>query len=231
MTHLLRLELNRYRHTALYVALTAAGSLLAALYFFAIVGHFDDSTDTAMLRSNNAVTSLALTVALCVLSIYGSVIYARRIVTDYIGNRRIALYSYPGGRAPLFRAKNTAYTLIIAAASLIGYATGIIVFLLTESLAPIVDDVNDGALWLTTLLSAGCVAILTVSITIIAGTIGSTIATIVAAIILIALLGNAVAISLNGTPVLTWLATGASLLIAAVMLNTQTRKIRVDEVL
>ena len=235
MTRLLRLELNRYRHTSLFVSLTAAGSLLAALYFFAVVGRLDDSPDSAMLRSYEAVIPLALTVALCVLVVYGSVIYARRIVADYIGNRRIALYSYPGGRGPLFQAKNTAYALVIAAASLVGYGAAVSVFLLTEYFTPIVSDVHDGALWLTALLSTSCVVLLTVSITAIAGAIGiwrrSTIATIVAAIILIALLGNALAVSLNGTPWLTWLATAASIAIAVVMLGIQTRRIRVDEVL
>ena len=235
MTRFLRLELNRYRHTALFVALTSAGSLLAALYFFAVVGRFDDSPDSAMLRSYDGVVPLALTVALCVLVVYEAVIYTRRIVADYIGNRRIALYSYPGGRGPLFQAKNIAYALVIGTASLIGYGTGVSVFLLAESLTPIVDRVPNGVLWLTALLSTSCVVLLTVSITAIAGAIGiwrrSMIATIVAAIILIALLGNAVAVSLNGAPWLTWLVTGASLVIAVVMLSIQTRRIRVDEVL
>lgn len=235
MTRLLRLELNRYRRTVLYVALTAAGSLLAALYFFAVVGRFDDSPDSTMLRSYDAIIPLALTVALCVVVIYGSVIYARHIVSDYIGNRRIALYSYPGGRDPLFQAKNTAYALVICASILVGYGAGLTVFLLTESFTPIVDDVHDGALWLTALLSTTCVVILTVSIIAIAGAIGiwrrSTIATIVAAIIFIALFGNAVAVSLNGTPWLTWLVTGASVAIAFVMLGIQTSRIRDDEVL
>lgn len=235
MTRFLRLELNRYRRTVFFVALPAAGSLLVALYFFAVVGRFDDSPDGAVLRSYDAVIPLALTVALCVLVIYGSVIYARRIVADYIGNRRIALYSYPGGRVPLFQAKNTAYTIVIAVASLVGYNAGVSIFLLTESFAPLVGDVRDGALWLTTLLSTSSVVLLTVSITTIAGAIGvwwrSAITAIVAAIILIALLGNAVAISLNGTPYLTWLVTCASLAIAVVMLSIQTRRIRFDEVL
>lgn len=162
MTRFLRLELNRYRHTALFVTLTAAGTLLAALYFFAVVGRFDDSPDSAMLRSYDAVVPLALTVALCVLVVYGAAVYARRIVADYIGNRRIALYSYPGGRGPLFRARNTAHALVIGAASLVGYA---------------------------------------------------------------------VAVSLTRTPWLTWLVTGASVVITVVMLGIQTRRIRIDEVL
>lgn len=235
MTRFLRLELSRYRQTALFVALTAAGTLLAALYFFAVVGRFDDSPDSAMLRSYGAVVPLALTVALCVFVVYGAVIYARSIVADYIGNRRIALYCYPGGRDPLLQAKNIAYALVIGTASLIGYGAAVSVFLLTESFTPIVDGVHDGALWLTALLSMSCVALLTVSVSAIAGAIGiwrrSTIATLVAAIILIALLGNAVAVSLNGNPYLTWLVTGASLVVAVVMLSIHTRRIRVDEVL
>ena len=51
------------------------------------------------------------------------------------------------------------------------------------------------------------------------------------AIILTPLLGNAAAVSPNGTPWLTWPAPAASIAIAVVMLGIQTRRIRVDEVL
>lgn len=235
MTRFLRLELSRYRRTALYVALTAALSLLAALYFFAVVGRFDDSADSAMLRSYDAVIPLALTVALCVLVVYGAIIYARRIVADYIGNRRITLYSYPGGRGPLFQAKNTAYALVIGTASLVGYGTAVSIFLLTESFTPIVTDGPGGELWSAALLSVTCVSLLTISITGIAGAVGvwrrSTISTIVAAIILIALLGNAVAVSLNDIPWLTWIAAAAALILTVTAIGVQTHKIRFDEVL
>lgn len=102
-----------------------------------------------------------------------TIVIASRIVADYIGSRRIAHCRYPGGRDPLFQANNIACALVIGTASRIGCGAAVSVFLLTESF------------------------------TAIAGAIGiwrrSTIATLVAAIILIALLGNVV-VSLNGTP-------------------------------
>lgn len=234
MSHFLRLELTRYQHTAIYVAATATIALLAALYFFALIGRFDHSPGSAMFRQYNAVFSLALTVALCVIAIYGSTIYARFIVTDYIGNRRIQLYSYPGGRHQLFLAKNTAYTLTIASASAAGFLLAVAIFSLSETITPIVDSAESIS-WAHALASSASVVILAVSIALIAGTIGiwrqSVITTIVSAIVAIAVLGNGVASSLNGEAWLTWLITAADTLAALILLVGQARKIRTDEVL
>ncbi|KQB84599.1 hypothetical protein [Corynebacterium oculi] len=234
MSHFLRLELTRYQRTAIYVAATATIALLAALYFFATIGRFDDSPGSAMFRQYNAVFSLALTVALCVIAIYGSIIYARFIVTDYIGNRRIQLYSYPGGRHQLFLAKNTAFTLTIASASAIGLLLAVAIFFLSETITPIVNSA-EGISWVHVLASSASVVILAVSVTLIAGTIGiwrqSVIATIVSAIVAITVLGNGVALSLNGAAWLTWIINAAGVVAALILLMGQARKIRADEVL
>ncbi|WPF65671.1 MULTISPECIES: ABC transporter permease [unclassified Corynebacterium] len=234
MSHFLQCELTRYQRTAIYVAVTATVSLLAALYFFAIIGRFDHSPGSAMFRQYNAVFSLALTVALCVIAIHGSVIYARFIVADYIGNHRIQLYSYPGGRRQLFLAKNAAYTLTIASASAAGLLLAVTIFFLSETIAPIVDS-TEGISWANVLASGVSVVILAVSVALIAGAIGiwrqSVITAIVSVIVVIAVLGNGVASSLNSAVWLTWLITAAGIAVALILLVGQAGKIRTDEVL
>lgn len=205
------------------------------LYFFTFVGQFDDSTDSAILREPTAVISLALTVAFCILVIYGAIIYQRFIVSDYIGNRRIQLYSYPGGRSPLFLAKNTAYALAIGGSTTVGLVLGTAIFLTTESIMPVSDAHVTARSWSTTLAMVSCITLLTLSASMISGLIGvhrrSTVSTIVTAVILIVLCGNAVAISLNASPWVTWMATSACMAISLSLLAGQNRAIRHDEVL
>jgi len=131
-------------------------------------------------------------------------------------------------------AKNTAYTLTIATGTTAGFLLAVAIFLLTETIAPIVAS-TESASWTAALASTATVVILTVSVTLIAGAIGiwrrSVITTIVSAIIAITILGNGVASSLNGATWLTWLIAAAGIAATLVLLLGQARKLRSDEVL
>lgn len=236
MSRFVRLELARYQRTMIMVAVTAGGSLLVALYFFAIVGRFDDSADSAMFGSHDAVIALSFTVALCVMAIYGSVIYARFVVSDYIGNRRVQLYSYPGGRSPLFLAKNAAFVAATVCSTAAGFSVATFVFFVTELVAPIVGGGGGGLGWIVTALTGATNAVLlAASVALVAGVIGirrqSTVSAVVAAIIVVALLGNGVAVSLNSSAWLSWVISVAGVCVAVFLVSGQSRRIRVDEVL
>ncbi|WGH86844.1 hypothetical protein [Auritidibacter ignavus] len=235
MNHFLRLELSRYLRVIPRFGATVACSTLMGLYFFTFVGRFDDSSDSAMLREPAAVITLALTLAFCVVVIYGTVVYQRFIVSDYIGNRRIQLYSYPGGRSPLFLAKNTAYALAIGGSAAVGLVLGTAVFLTFESFMPVSDAHVTARTWPATLTMVACITLLTLSAITIAGFIGvrrrSTVSSIVTAVILIVLFGNAVAMSLNAPPWVPWTATAGSMALALSLLAVQNLAIQQDEVL
>lgn len=208
-------------------------SLLAALYFFALVGRFDDSPDNTMFRSYDGVVALALTVAFCVVAIHTTTVYAKNVVADYVGNRRFQLYGYPGGREPLFFAKNLAFTIAVLTASMTGLTIAFTVFFITEHFTPLVAS-TDSAL-LASLPLLGSVMLLTLGATLIAGTIGvrqrSTITAIVAVIILIALLGNGIAISLTTSPLISWGIGITSIIGAACLIATTGRRIRTDDLM
>lgn len=237
MTHFLWLELRRYPTTMFHFAAMTAASLLAALYFFAFIGRFDGSADSAMFRSYPPVIALGLTICLYVVVIYGAVIYARFVVSDYIGNRRIQLYTYPGGRSPLFVAKSAAYVIVTSAAAFAGIVLAGALFFIGETFAPVVSA-GGGALGpLSMTIGTGLISVilLAASIVMIAGVIGvfrrSTIATIVSAIILIALLGNGVAISLANTAWLTGVVALSCAVLAAGAVAVQAKRIQDDEIL
>ncbi|WP_058234932.1 hypothetical protein [Devriesea agamarum] len=206
-----------------------------ALYFFAFVGRFDDSPESAMMREYGAVIPLALTVALCIVVIYGAVVYARFIVSDYIGTRRIQLYIYPGGRSPVFLAKNAAYALAISASTAVGLVLGTATFLTVEFFTPVLAVSLTMRTWFVALSMVACVTLLTLSITLIAGLIGvrrkSTVSTIVGALVLIGLFGNVVAMSLNAGQWVSWMVTAGSIAFSLSLLVAQNRAIRHDEVL
>lgn len=236
MTRYLRLELRRYPTTAIRLAAAAGASLLAALYFFAVIGRFDSSPDSTMFRSYSAIFGLSLTISLLVVVVYGAVIYARLLVADYIGNRRIQLYVYPAGRAPLFLAKNAAYAMAAGIATLSGITAATALFCLIEWFAPVVTGGRAiGASAGTIGAGILCVTVLATSLVVLSGMIGvfrgSTIATTVSAIILITLFGNSIAISLASTVWVTIMITAGCAAIALVALSAQARRIQRDEVL
>ena len=236
MTRFLHLELRRYSTTAIYLSAATASSLLIALYFFAIIGRFDDSTDSAMFHNYSSIVALGLTISLFVIVVYGAAIYARFIVTDYMGNRRIQLYTYPAGRSPLFLAKNTAYVIATSAAALVGVILAGTIFFISEALSPIVAVGGEkGHLSTTVITGLASIILLAASIVLIAGTIGvfqgSTITTIVSAIVLIAVLGNGIAISLANTAWLTAVIAVGCTVLAIGVLAAQTKRIQNDEVL
>lgn len=235
MNRFFRLELTRYRRVIPCFGATAACSALMGLYFFAFVGRFDDSPESAMLREHAAVIPLALTVAFCVVVIYGVVLYGRFIVSDYIGNRRIQLYSYPGGRSTLFLAKNAAYALAIGASTMVGLALGTAIFMTVESFMPVSNVHANAPSGLETLAMVVCIALLALSATMTSGLVGvrrrSTVSAIVIAVILICLLGNSVALSLKASPWVTWMVTAASIALLLISVSVQSHLIRQDEVL
>ncbi len=234
MSHFLRIEMSRYQRTILMFGATAILSVLVGLYFFTIVGQFDDSPDSAILRQPNTVFSLALTVSFCVLVLYGAVIYQRLIVSEYIGNRRIQLYTYPGGRSPLFLAKNAAFALAISGSTVVGLAVGAAVFLAAQTIVPVSDSRWTGHSWFAALALIPCITLLTLGATMVAGIVGvrrrSTVSTIATAVIIVVLLGNAVALSLDASPWVSWAVATVCVLISLSLLVTQNRLIQHDEV-
>ena len=233
MNRYTKLELARYRTVWPTVAFSSSASLLVALYFFTIVGRFDDSEDNDMFRSYGGVIALALTVTFCVVAIHATAIYARTIVADYVGNRRLQLYGYPDGREPLFHAKNLAFAIATFAATAIGLVTAFGVFLLAERYAPLIASKNSSLLGYLPLLAA--VPLLTLGATIIAGAIGvwrrSVISAIIAVVILVSALGNSVAISLISSPLITLGVSVVGIVAAIALVVATSQRIRKDDLM
>lgn len=235
MNRFLRLEFSRYKRCVFHFGIAAGISLLAALYFFGLIGRIDVANHLGDCCRYDAVIPLALTIAFCVIVIYGAVIYARLVVSDYIGNRRVLLYSYPGGRRPLFLAKNTAYLLAIGSSTVASLLIGLVIYLIIESIAPVISAKITIGDWLAAFSMAVCVSLLSMSVILIVGFVGvrrrSTMSTIIASLIMITLLGNVIAISLTGLPWLPWVIAAAGIVVSLGLVTVQSRAICTDEIL
>lgn len=236
MNHLMQLELRRYTKLGPLLFGTAAASMLAACFLFALVGRFDDSPDSGQLRSYPVVASLACTVMLCVMAIFGAAAYARHVVHDYVGDRRTLLYLYPGGRRPLFLAKNAAYALVLGVATAGGAAVAGALFFASQTVHPILEKAGlDGRWWASVAVGGLSATALTLGTSIIAGTVGvirqSGVTAVVVAVVLVALMANGVAASLQGVTLLPLAVAAAVLVVAGVLLSRQAGRIAVDEVL
>jgi hypothetical protein len=231
----IRPEASRYRSSGVVMGGIAALTLLSALYFFSAVGRLDDSEDSRMFRDYSSVVALSFTVTLAVVAVYGAVVYSHRVVGDYVGARRIRIYRYPGGRKPLFLAKNVAYASTAAFATGIGVAIGLAVYFLIELFAPMVRQSSPADSLDTIVFGWVTDVVLSTAVVVGAGLVGvrrqSRVATIVTAVVAIALLGNGVALALNGQA---WAAGAVSLCVAglvwALVIHQGTRIDR-DEVL
>ena len=235
MKRFIRPEASKYRSSGVVMGGTAALTLLSALYFFSVVGRLDDSADSRMFRDYSSVVALSLTVTLVVVAVYGAVVYSQRVVGDYVGARRIRLYRYPGGRKPLFLAKNAAYAASAVLATGAGLAIGFAMYFLIELFAPVVQGSSAASSLDTVLLGWLTVVVLSSAVVVGAGIVGvrrqSGVATIVTAVVAIALIGNGVAVALNGQA---WAAGAASVCAAALvcaLVIYQGARIDRDEVL
>lgn len=235
MNRFLRSELTRYRYHGRYLALTAGGMLLAAYYLFSVVGRADSGSGDLAMDQYSTVTALALTVALCAVTVHGAALYARMIIADYSGNRRVLLYAYPGGRVPLFLAKNLAFAAATTVAALVGFVSATVIYLLMEAIVPVVHDPIGDPWVLDFLVTALNVSVLSVALSVVAGLIGlrlrSQIVALVAALVLIAVLANGATAVLVGSTLLGPVLTVAMVVIGCVLLGASVRRVERDEVL
>ncbi|GAA1473537.1 hypothetical protein P4N68_08160 [Corynebacterium felinum] len=235
MNRLLRLELGRYYSSAMGIGLATFTAMLGFLYFFALVGKMDQDPANAMFRQYSAVFAMSFTISMCVAVIYGAVVYARFIVTDYVGNRRIQLYTYPLGRKTLFLAKNIACASVQLAATFLGLLVATCVFFLSEAFSPLVEGKTGSILWIEVLLKVVVVTFLALALSLISGIVGmwrrSVITTIIVAILAVCMAGNIIAFSLNASVVYSAIATVVAAIVAVTMVVACSKHIAIDEVL
>ncbi len=210
-------EFTRMKHSTLPMFLLTFISQICFLYFFAIVGKFDQDQANNILTKSPAVISLASTATMCVIAIYGAVVISHLIVKDYVGMNRNRTYLLPTSRKELFYTKMLVFSYIVVIAQISGLLLSNLIFMLSEKIIPILK----GSIlnyWGDFLIASIICVGLTLTIILFSSVIGiqwtSPIKTIVSSIIFVVLLSNLSAMSIITFKLLTLLIVVLILVIA-----------------
>ncbi len=196
MRELLAVELTVVsRRTLAFMGVALTALAVSFAYFFAIVGRFEGE-GSGLLTNRLGVMSLTVTFTVCCATIIGAVLFSRIVIDDYRTSQLPVTLSYPDSRTTRFRAKLIASTLLVTLLTAVSLAIAMTTFWLTEALAPIVEGSYSPAMIGDSAILGLFALVLTAALTCIAGVVGlwrrSSIAAIIAAIILVALVGNGV---------------------------------------
>ncbi|MEB2300363.1 hypothetical protein LAV72_12130 [Lysinibacillus xylanilyticus] len=171
-------------------------SQLIFTYFFVIVGRFDGDD---ILTSYPAIISLASTITMCIISVYGAVAISRYIVNNYVGDNRNRVFLYPIKRSRLYLIKNIVFGCIFGLSQFVALLLVNSIFFIGETIFPILDKPIK-SYWLDFIFVAVVCVLLTLSIVLFSSFIGiyfaSTMYTVITCIISIVVVANVSALSL-----------------------------------
>ena len=234
MKTMIATELKQYRSTLVYLFLAGFVPVLLFLYFFGAISRADSDPDAAAFLDYHLVVNLSLTVTLGVLSVTGAVVFARSVIADYVGDRRIALYMYPYGRSPLFTAKTLA-ALIAMGMAAVGTVAGIIVFILAQQAWAVIPDMPLAEALVYAFGASVSTAILSLALTVLSGCIGmwwrSPLGCLITGVILVCICGNSVGMSSSSSLGVSWLTTGVAVVLALVGVFVIRRRTDTDDIL
>jgi len=229
-------EVSRLKKYRIMIFIYAFLTQLLSLYFFTIIGRFDNTDENSVLRNYTTLSGLATTICMCILVVYGTVVINRFLVTNYIGENKTRLYLYPVGRSQLFYTKVTSFCGTFFLFQFLGITLSNAFYLISETFSPILltsELVYRHLPQFMTISLAG--VILTISIILLSSVAGihlnSTVATIVTGIIFVVICGNILAMALASHLVITLSATILVVIITYIFIKITGTRIENDEVI
>ncbi|MCM3783804.1 ABC transporter permease [Neobacillus mesonae] len=194
MIRLMKLEIRRNRlSTYLNAAIISSIVLIGFIYFIAYVAQVENEADFQNYPNIFLFTSVISMLIFCVLS---SVMYSRFVIEEYSGSKLLLLFSYPLQRGKVLLAKVAVIVLFTTIAMFLSMVPAFLLFSLTETISPIVNDTLSIDLILSLLKIMIVFSISVNGISLAAMRIGfvnkSTPTAIISAFILCALLANAI---------------------------------------
>lgn len=196
MLKLIQLELKKnnlriYLFSAALITVVMTGFL----YLFASIPLIEPNASEAAAFSGYAdvmgMTALLNMVCFCVLS---AVMHSRFVIGEYTGKGGILLFSYPVSRKKVFLSKLLLISIVTGVGLIISNLIIFTVFVITESVFPLVKDTLTPVLIMHTLIQTVSMAVLSIGLGIVSMGIGfsrkSVPVTIVSAVILCSLISN-----------------------------------------
>ncbi|MGE6631846.1 ABC transporter permease [Bacillus sp. NPDC077027] len=218
MFELMRLELRK-SDIRKYIRASIMASVLfiGFIYFVAYVAQVEQEADFQQYANIYLLTS---TICMIFFSILTAVMYCRFVITEYTGRQLILLLSYPINRKKILLSKILLVVCFSTVAMIASMIPPFVVFSLTESVLPIVQDTLTVDLLLSLIKTfliftccMNCIGLIAMRIGFIKKSIPTTILT---AIILCAVFGN-VLMALFGNDLLNLVFLGGMIVIVVVV--------------
>ncbi|MGE8005461.1 ABC transporter permease [Lysinibacillus sp. NPDC093216] len=194
MFKLMKLELRRNNlNTYMRLSMIGCMFLIGFIYFVAIVAKVENEPDFQNYSNIFLFTSI---MSMFFFSILSATMFSRFVIEEYKGKKMILLFSYPVNRKKILLSKIAVVVVFSTASMIISNIPPIVIFSITESFSPIVNDTLSSELLFSVIKTIIILSIGMNGITLIAMRIGfinkSIPSTIVSALLLCALFGNAV---------------------------------------
>ncbi|CAM4335239.1 ABC transporter permease [Paenibacillus tarimensis] len=231
MLRLMKLEIKKNKMNNYTVAsLVATLGLVAFIYFIAYVAQVENEPD---FQNYANIFLFVGIVSMIVFSILSAVMYSRFVIEEYTGKRMLLLFSYPVNRQKVLLAKMALVIGFTTFAMALSNIPPLVIFSITESISPIVNDTLSSELLLSIVKTIFVLSITVNGISLIAMRIGfmkrSVPATIVTAFLLCAVVGNIV-ISSFGNDVLLLILLGVVALAGAIVIIELMKKVNSMEI-
>lgn len=190
----MKLELRRNNlRTYVWSSIIACIILIGFIYFVSVVAKVENEPDFQNYPNIFLFTSI---ISMIFFSILSAVMYTRFVIDEYTGKKLVFLFSYPVSRKKILLAKIAVVVVFSTVAMIVSNVVSFVIFSITESISPIVNDTLSLELLLSIIKTIIILSISVNGISIIAMRIGfinkSIPSTIVTAFILCAIFGNAV---------------------------------------
>lgn len=189
----MKLELRKNNlKTYVWASIIACMVLIGFIYFVSFVAKVENEPDFQNYTNIFLFTSI---ISMIFFSILSAVMYSRFVIDEYTGKKRILLFSYPVDRKKILLSKIAVIVLFTTIAMIITSIPPFVIFSISESISPIVNDTLSLELLFSIFKTIILLSISVNGIGIIAMRIGfiknSIPSTIVTAFILCAIFGNA----------------------------------------
>ncbi|MDL2301578.1 ABC transporter permease [Lachnospiraceae bacterium OttesenSCG-928-D06] len=197
MYNLMKLELRKTRiHPYIWASAIIALCMLGMLYTFSAVSHMGSEADAIEFSSYYNIMVLTNALMMVSFSVLAAVMLTTFVIKDYSGKNAILLFSYPLERKTLLLSKVFLVSAFTVISLLLSTIAIYVVWGLTESFFPLVDDSFSISLIANAARDTLCMAVISIAISLIALNIGfrkkSISTTIVSAVIICTIPANLV---------------------------------------
>ncbi|GHP13610.1 hypothetical protein YK48G_10350 [Lentilactobacillus fungorum] len=190
-------EFNAMKKKMQSIILYAFFTECVFLFFFAVVGKFDESDSGSLLTRFSGIVSLSGTVTMCVVSVYGAICASKLIVNNYIGFGKNETFLLPINRSSLFYTRLIALSVIITSEEFLGVLIANIVFMTSNMfLKLVVGSLLD--YWIACIQTLTIIVSMSLAIVLLSVFIGlqrsSKVATVISSVVFVVLVSNITAI-------------------------------------